>query len=63
MTLAKVDPNGKLTVTFLDGLPGKHKTTGTGVVLQNATNGLGFFIRQINTSLATNSGSIVLTNQ
>ena len=63
VTLAKVDPNGKLTVTFLDGLPGKHKTTGTGVVLQNATNGLGFFIRQINTSLATNSGSIVLTNQ
>jgi hypothetical protein len=61
VTAAKVDANGKLSVTFLDGLPGKHKTTSVGVVLQNATHGAGFFIRAHSTSSPTNSGSMTLT--
>ena len=61
VTLASVDLNGKLTVTFLDGGANKHKTTGFGVVLQNATNGAGFFLRTVTSP--TNSGSITLTPQ
>ena len=61
VTLAKVDINGKATVAFLDGLPSKHKTTAVGVVLQNANNGAGFFIRRAFGHEPTNSGSLLIT--
>jgi hypothetical protein len=63
VTAGKVDANGKVTIVFLDGLPSKHKTTAIGTVLQNATNGAGFFIRNATGHAPTNSGNMTLTPQ
>ncbi len=57
--------NGIIKVTFFDGKvvgTSKKKTTAQGVVLQNATNGFGFFVCT-NFSAPTNSGSLILTPQ
>jgi hypothetical protein len=63
VTAGKVDANGKLSVQFLDGLPLKHKTIAIGTVLQNATNGAGFFLRNAAGHAPTNSGNLILTPQ
>jgi hypothetical protein len=57
--------NGIIKVTFLDGKvvgTSKKTTTAQGVVLQNATNGFGFFVCT-NFGAPTNSGSLILTPQ
>ena len=54
-----LDGNGKLKITFLDGLPNKHKTTAVGTLLQNANTGVGFFIMPP-TSSPVNSGVMTL---
>jgi hypothetical protein len=37
--------NGVLKITFMDGGPLKHKTTAVGTLLENTTNGVGFYIK------------------
>lgn len=60
ITAGSVDANGKVKITFLDGLPSKHKTTAVGTFLQNANTGAGFFILPSATS-PVNSGVMTLT--
>jgi hypothetical protein len=56
--------NGLVKVQFIDHVVGtsKKKTTAQGVMLQNATNGFGFFVCT-NFGAPTNSGSLILTPQ
>jgi hypothetical protein len=63
VTAGKIDNTGKLQIAFLDGLPSKHKTIAVGTVLQNATNGAGFFIINATGHSPTNSGNLILTPQ
>lgn len=57
-----IQSTGEIKVSFLDGLPSKHKTTALGAVLLNTSNAAGFYIRGT-TTVPTNSGSMTLTHQ
>jgi hypothetical protein len=59
VTAGSVDANGKLKIQFMDGGPLKHKTTAVGTILQNTTNGVGFYIQ----SGAADAGNVTLTPQ
>jgi hypothetical protein len=59
VTAGLVDGNGKLKLQFMDGGALKHKTTAVGTILQNTTNGVGFYIQ----AGATDAGSVTLTPQ
>jgi hypothetical protein len=50
--------NGVLKITFMDGGPSKHKTTAIGTWLENATNGVGFYIKS---TTSTSQGTMTVT--
>jgi hypothetical protein len=50
--------NGVLKITFMDGGPSKHKTTAIGTWLENATNGVGFYIKS---TTSTTQGTMTVT--